>query len=173
MYHSNQFNGEFKPDNREGASLTAIGSNLFLYGGRTDHGFSAEMDNYQIKKWSWKKIKPAGNVPRDGRAYHSAVEVDNQIYVFGGQLESSFPQNKGSLSNEVHCFNPQTNIWKAIPAQGVAIEPRKGHAACVYEQAMIVYGGLDQFNGYLDDVWAYYLSKPFVNEDTAKLLITL
>ena len=156
-YHPNSLSEEFKPECREGASLTAVGSNLFLYGGRSDV-VSSDMVRYRIKKWNWKKVEADGDVPKEGRAYHSAVEFENHVYIFGGQLESLAFQSRPALTNEVLKFDPQTSTWTSIQSQGASIEPRKAHAASVYDQTMIVYGGIDQFNRHLDDVWAYYLS---------------
>lgn len=158
-YHNSSEPSEaLKPHCREGATLTSAGQNIFLYGGRAN-GISCEIMGYRARKGVWKRIAATGEVPKEGRAYHTAVECNNQIYIFGGQLEKSSHQNRPCLSNEVFKFDPQKSSWKLVPVQGTLIEPRKAHAACIYEQAMIVYGGIDQYNRYLDDVWAYHLSK--------------
>lgn len=158
-YHNdNESSESLKPHCREGATLTTVGSIIYLYGGRAN-GISSEMMVYRARKGIWKRLTVTGDVPKEGRAYHTAVEYNSQIFIFGGQLEKSFYQNRPCLSNEIFKFDPQKSVWKLVPAQGTLIEPRKAHAVCIYEQAMIVYGGIDQYNRYLDDVWAYHLSK--------------
>ena len=64
------------------------------------------------------------------------VAFDRQLYVFGGAADNN-------LSNDVHCFDLDTQAWSIIPPSADSQLPsgRLFHAAAIVGEAMFVFGG--------------------------------
>lgn len=75
--------------------------------------------------------------PPPARRYgHTMVSYDRHLYVFGGSADST-------LSNDLHCFDLDTQTWSTIlpAAESVVPSGRLFHAAAVVDDAMFVFGG--------------------------------
>lgn len=88
------------------------------------------------------------------RDEHSTILVGDNMVVFGG---FAF----GQRSNEIFKYNITQNTWsKMMPATDVAPCPRAGHSAVnfvdgAHGDSMIIFGGKDDENNKLNDVWKF------------------
>ncbi|KAF9198060.1 Negative regulator of mitotic exit, partial [Haplosporangium sp. Z 27] len=63
---------------------------------------------------------------------------------FGGADDNFF-------YNDIWCYDPLINQWEAVPAFGVLPTSRQGHATCVVEDTMYIYGGMNHEDQLLAD----------------------
>uniref|UniRef100_A0A1A9ZE23 Kelch-like protein diablo n=1 Tax=Glossina pallidipes TaxID=7398 RepID=A0A1A9ZE23_GLOPL len=91
---------------------------LYRIGGFSDEQESLfSVNRFNLRNNVWEKVAPMNFCRRE----HSAVEIDGDIYVFGGSNE------RGSISS-VECYNTRFDKWSAIdPIQkelccGAAVE---------------------------------------------------
>jgi N-acetylneuraminic acid mutarotase len=70
------------------------------------------------------------------------------MLVFGGF-------DNGFRSNKVHRLNLNTNAWEYLRVSGPEPCPRSGHSAVISADLMIVFGGKDDENEKLNDVWIF------------------
>uniref|UniRef100_A0A1I8EW34 Kelch domain-containing protein family protein n=1 Tax=Wuchereria bancrofti TaxID=6293 RepID=A0A1I8EW34_WUCBA len=94
--------------------------------------------------------EPYGESPAH-RVGHSAVEYKGKIYLWGG-----FCHEIGVYCSKMYCFDPEERTWSVIPcasSQATAREKhtavgdipraRMSHTACVIDDKMYVFGGID------------------------------
>ena len=86
------------------------------------------------------------------RAGHSAILYHDQMIVFGGKDEDN---NK---LNDIWAFDFPTSKWSEIQlSETNYIKPtiRSGHSACLYNDIMIVFGGIHEVTKELNDLCAF------------------
>ena len=60
----------------------------------------------------------------------------------------------------MHTFDVETRVWQLLaPERGPAPSPRAGHAAVVHEGNLYVFGGKDDANQKLNDLWRFNLAE--------------
>ena len=70
------------------------------------------------------------------------------MIVFGGF-------SKGQRINDIVVYSFTENAWHTIDVKGEKPEVRSGHSAVVYSGGMWVFGGKDDENNKLNDLWRY------------------
>jgi len=133
-----------------GAASVVWEGELYTYGGLTPEGEFLTA----VKRWSGRgaNVEVAaraadaelGSPP--GRYGHSAVIVDDAMYVFGGQGQF------GCL-DDLWRFDFVACEWRLVAAAGAPPAPRTNHCACVSDDVMFVFGGRDVRPG--EDVVTY------------------
>ena len=123
-----------------GAASVVWEGELYTYGGLTPEGEFLTA----VKRWSGRgaNVEVAaraadaelGSPP--GRYGHSAVIVDDAMYVFGGQGQF------GCL-DDLWRFDFVACEWRLVAAAGAPPAPRTNHCACVSDDVMFVFGGRD------------------------------
>lgn len=68
------------------------------------------------------------------------------MYIFGGF-------NRGIRQNSVIVLDFETNKWSPLKVTGTVPQPRAGHSAVMYKSKMYVFGGKDEDNEKLKDLW--------------------
>ena len=100
-------------------------------------------------KWTKLNIKEDDSpIPRYG---HSMVYYDNHLYIFGGCVkENYFRGREDSISvfdiNYNNFSYPNCTNNKSVPW-------RRNHIAVGIGFTMLVHGGIDDYGGYLNDIW--------------------
>lgn len=83
---------------------------------------------------------------------HTAcLDGGNKVIVFGGF-------NDGERVNLIRQFDLELHQWRIIaPANQSAPKPRAraGHAAVIHENCLYVFGGKDDENAKLNDLWKF------------------
>ena len=123
-----------------GAASVVWEGELYTYGGLTPEGEFLTA----VKRWSGRGSNSevaasaadtaVGTPP--GRYGHSAVIVDDALYVFGGQGQF------GCL-DDLWRFDFVECEWRRVAATGAPPAPRTNHCACVSDDVMFVFGGRD------------------------------
>lgn len=124
---------------------------------------------------SWTRISTEhilrGAPPPPARRYgHTMVAFDRHLYVFGGAADST-------LSNDLHCFDLDSQTWSVIlPAPASEVPSgRLFHAAAVVGDAMFIFGGTGDNNVRSGEVYRFQFSsypKCTLHDDFGKLLET-
>lgn len=144
--------------NMIGATVAPFNNDkLYLLGGET-MGSSSEFMSYCLIKKQWKSLKTKDG-PNLNRVGHSMDPVKNFLLVFGGEVQTT--ENESvvkKLTNSTFVFYPVLKKWHEIPLKSEALEPRKNHATAVYENTLIVYGGVIQNGPLTSDIWIFNTS---------------
>jgi N-acetylneuraminic acid mutarotase len=115
-----------------------VGDSIYVLGGRLlGNGEPSEInealtnmdDNsrYDPKTNSWVELEPM-QIRRSG---FTASEMNNQIYVFGGQIPNG-------ATDKVERYDPLTNNWTSLPDMK---NERSGATSVNYEDQIYVFGG--------------------------------
>ena len=88
--------------------------------------------------------------PRSG---HSAVVHKGNMYIFGGKDDSS------EKLNDFWSFNIADQKWLLITAGGEAPYERSGHSSAVFDDLIIIFGGIWDVTKELNDLHLYSVSK--------------
>jgi len=114
---------------------------LFVFSGQSGQRKNNILFQFQFKTRQWTRITTEhilrGSPPPPTWRYgHTMVAFDRQLYVFGGAADNN-------LSNDVHCFDLDTQAWSIIPPSADSQLPsgRLFHAAAIVGEAMFVFGG--------------------------------
>jgi hypothetical protein len=114
------------PSARERHTATLIGKRIYVIGGydRSSEVYYSTVHYFDTGKFffirstklcvelmTWNKLEPTGNVP-DRRCSHTAVAIDEKIWIFGGRckvnLGTSFFSGTGvQYRNDLYCFDPR------------------------------------------------------------------
>ena len=96
----------------------------------------------------WQVVTPGGDVP-SARFGHTMVEINGQVYMFGGLTEGG-----SVLLDEISSYLPGENRWvKETPINNPP-PARIHHASVAYQNRMYVFSGYGD-QGILGDVWVY------------------
>lgn len=131
------FANECKVHPRSGATLTAVGDQVYLFGGQepvTEFRFG-DIKVLDTTCWTWSDVQVTGTSP-PARHSHTATCLANQcVMVYGGSGYS------GSLS-DIWVFNPGQGAWTQPTLSGQAPPAREMHCAVmVTPTCMMVFGG--------------------------------
>ncbi|MFK7965405.1 MAG: Kelch repeat-containing protein [Burkholderiaceae bacterium] len=114
-------------------TMTAVGDELFLIGGRHHGEDSNQVWRYDIGTQQWSQQRP---MPLARHSF-AAVAVGTRIWVMGGRSAQG-----GSKLTDVTVYDTALDRWQAGPSLPVG---RGGHSAVVLGQQIHVFGG-EQFN---------------------------
>ncbi|MBC3957676.1 Kelch repeat-containing protein [Pseudomonas triticifolii] len=132
------------PAPRRSATMVAIGSKLYVYGGYNT-AYLADLWEYDTATNKWKQLTASPNLRSD----HTAVVINDCMYVFGGTRGAGY-------FNDVSFYNPATNTWTQL---GIGSTQRTEHVAVAIGTKMYVFGGMQASSSndtrFLNDLWVY------------------
>ncbi|KAG5153579.1 hypothetical protein AAZX31_05G019100 [Glycine max] len=138
------------PTPRDSHTCTAVGDNLFVFGG-TD-GMNPLKDLHildtSLQTWVSPTIRGEGPPAREG---HSAAVVGKRLYIFGGCGKSA-DNNNELYYNDLYILNTETFVWKCATTSGTPPSPRDSHSCSSWKNKIIVIGGEDGHDYYLSDI---------------------
>ncbi|HEY9165551.1 MAG TPA: kelch repeat-containing protein [Candidatus Kryptonia bacterium] len=127
------------PHPRIGMSYARIGQMVYFIGGATQHaqnlqGFDAYdgtniVDAFNFQTMSWDTTVAPLNTPR---VFACSATIHDSIYVMGGADDS------GNVVGSVEVYDPVSNSWHYRSSM---LHPRKGAAAEVVDDKILVFGG--------------------------------
>ena len=147
----------WKPETRQHATLTLSQNKLFLLGG-VSRSIISDVNVFNIGLKKWEKIATVG-VETEPRFGHTVVEHNKKLVVFGGGTDFNSIHKLRECLNGVKAFIPETREWANVRCEGNFIGTRKHHCAAVVGKHMVVHGGLNQRNNFLNDSAVLNLSK--------------
>jgi len=152
--------GSLKPGPLAHHSSVVHGDKMYLFGGSGPRvPGQALPDGTVPATWTldllgmkWEPVVPRGDQPLT-RDDHTAVNYKDQaMIIFGGFVDG------GERTNEIWKYSFSENRWTLIkPQQGPSPRPRAGHSALISGETLIMFGGCDQDNEKLNDLWVFHL----------------
>ena len=156
------------PSSRIGASFTKYKSKLYLFGGSISKGTN-ELWTLEMKAKGpiWKQINYISdqNITLNPRYGHSCVYFNNNLYIFGGNI--NLKKLRNSLE-DILIYNIKSNTlkiasFKKEPASftttNLYVPQRRNHIGHVIGWNMVVHGGIDINKEYLKDNMIFSLNK--------------
>ena len=158
-------------------SAVIFGSQMVVFGGRNNEANSlsdtlmidlwerqrAREPNETVKELNWTTIATSGDRPA-ARYDHSAVLHAGEMFVFGGV--SSDPGKSIIIYNDliVLLLAAGASQWRwtnvmSLGSKTDAPAPRHKHTANMYLNYMLVFGGRDNSDAYLNDMYFFNLEK--------------
>ena len=145
------------PHTRDEHSCVVHNDSMIVFGGFAFGERANSIFKYNFKMNTWEKINHKGSAVPCPRAGHSAVirynkEDGDHMYIFGGKDDENL-----KLS-DTWKFNLTTLEWSQIET---ITEPmgRSGHASQIYQDCMIIYGGIFEVTKELNDMHVFDLKK--------------
>lgn len=135
---------ESPPSYRDFHTATILMDRMYVFGGRGDRQspYHTQEEIYcpkivylDLKTRVWHTPNTTGSIPV-GRRSHSAFVYNGMLYVFGGYnsiLELHF--------NDLYCFDPMTNRWSLVSANGETPKARRRQVCLVKDKRMYLFGG--------------------------------
>nr|CAB3263750.1 multiple epidermal growth factor-like domains protein 8 [Phallusia mammillata] len=138
-----------------GHSLLSVGSDLWLFGGRTDNGPVADLFRYATITKTWNKIEQSSTEWPTGRYLHAAATYGNSILVYGG-----FTFNM-SVSNDLwklDLSDPPNYVWKLVTTP-YFVPSMAGHSFTYCGNSLFAaIGGFKPANGLNANVYIFNTS---------------
>lgn len=134
--------GTLWPNSRWGATLTALHSARYLWGGWSHDGDASSMWSLYLREScaQWAEISRPGLAPPPA-AFHTstALEDGRRMLVLGGLGDMR-------SSRGIWMFDASDESWRLIVDDGPSCA---GHAAGVFGQRLVVFGGVERAAGVL------------------------
>ena len=116
-----------KPHAREDGTWTEEPDSqaAYLFGGRDGSAILNDLWAFDLDAARWTRLDPAGELPPE-RFGHEAVWVDGLgVVVFAGQAGPT------SFFDDLWAYDPDTNRWRHLPAEGARPKARYGTCAAL------------------------------------------
>lgn len=137
-------------------ATTQMKTKLYLFGGQFDETYFNDLAVFDLSSFRrpdshWEFLKPKTFVPPP-LTNHSMVSYDNKLWVFGGDTLQG-------LVNQVFMYDPIINDWSVVDTTPQKNDPENSppplqeHAAIIYKDLMVVVGGKDEQDNYLNSVY--------------------
>ncbi|XP_034216425.1 tip elongation aberrant protein 1-like isoform X3 [Prunus dulcis] len=157
------------PTPRDSHSCTAVGDNLFVFGGTDGMNPLKDLHILDTSSHTWISPSLRGDGP-EAREGHSAALVGKRLFIFGGCGKSSNNSDE-VYYNDLYILNTDTGVWtKVITAgdgpsarfsvAGDCLDPVKGGV-------LVFIGGCNKSLEALDDM--YYLYTGLTRESERRL----
>jgi len=135
------------------AVLDTAGDRMLVFGGLADQPTNALLSLSLPGSTSWSTLSPLGG-PAPPRTDHAAAydPLRDRMIVFGGH-------GTGNIFQDAWALVLGSQTWVNLNPTGTKPIPRDGHLM-VYDSThdrMLVFGGLDEGNNELNDVWSLTL----------------
>ncbi|CAG8467822.1 7439_t:CDS:2 [Funneliformis mosseae] len=142
------------PAGRYGHTSTAIGTKIYIFGGRNDEKYLNDLISFDFKSFKsikkksklkftlgkgnnnsseWNFIVPA-NSPPPARSGHISCNCDDKIYIFGGSDGEKY-------YNDTWCYDIKENTWTELSCTGYIPAPRELHSATIINDVIYSFGG--------------------------------
>ena len=122
-----------KPGARDGHSACISGKFMYVFGGFEEmlDSLSHHVCVLDLEKKHWSLLKTSG-VPPNPRDFHTAVILNERMYVFGGRSDnlSYFRFEEKWYCNDMFYLDLKSNAWMCL--NNVQDKPigRRSHSAC-------------------------------------------
>lgn len=141
-----------------GASVNVIDDKVYVFAGRL--ASSRKMTNYlyildlHTLIWTRHIPPPDSEKPPMARYFHSASVYKKQLIIFGGMGYSRLTNDGLCVLDDITVLDVETMCWITPTIQPSLYSPqsRYAHLSSVTEDKLIVVGGQDLDNNYLDEM---------------------
>lgn len=108
--------------------------------------------NFTTNQWENVDIAPGQPQPCS-RSGHSASVYNGNMYVFGGKNDDS------EKLNDLWVYNIADKKWAEIEADGEVPYERSGHSSDVYDDFLVIFGGIWDVTKELNDLHLYSFTR--------------
>jgi N-acetylneuraminic acid mutarotase len=152
-----QTRGAKKPGNIAYHTLNMYSDHeCILIGGSSLGSDNPNIYELDLNSLEWTVDKHAK--PEDLKSIdeHTATLHDGKIYVFGGNIH-------GFKTNNMYILDIETRKWQTMHFKN-GPPPRASHSAIVKDDELYIFGGKDEDNNKLGDLWIYNIKTGTWNE---------
>jgi hypothetical protein len=143
------------PVGRYGHTVSIVGSRFYVFGGQVDGTFMNDIWSFDLNSLkstpTWELLRPAGTAVPPRRTGHASVTYRDRIFVFGG-TDGQYHYN------DTWCYDVTTNSWEELSCIGYIPVPREGHATCLVDDVMYIFGGRGVDGKDLGDLASFKIS---------------
>lgn len=152
-----------RPLGRYGHKISVIATSqmktkLYLFGGQFDETYFNDLSVFDLSSFRradshWEFLKPKTFTPPP-LTNHTMVSYAHKLWVFGGDTQQG-------LLNKIFVYDPIVNDWSIVEPRNIGSELKdippsmQEHAALVYKDLMVVVGGKDEQDIYLNTVFFF------------------
>lgn len=130
-----------------------------LFGGRSGANVLDDTWVFDRRTFTWTEVTPAG-IPPTARFEHCMATVPSQyrptnnVYLVGGHTGGA--NDTFHPMNEIYIYD-STGDWNLVLATGTPPPPRYAATwvAALESEEIYLYGGIDENNNVLSDMWSY------------------
>lgn len=136
------------PSPRDSHSCTAVGDNLFIFGGTDGKVPLRDLHIFDTSSSTWitPSLRGEGPEPREG---HSAALVGKRLFIFGGCGKDNSSE---VYYNDLYILDTETLVWRRAVTSGTPPSARDSHTCSAWKHKIVVIGGEDASDYYLSDV---------------------
>ncbi|KAL0236952.1 hypothetical protein PCE1_000349 [Barthelona sp. PCE] len=131
---------------RYGHCASNIGTTLYVFGGVTVTGVSAQL-SYSVNYADYELIETKTAIAPLENC--SMVEFDGRLVTFGGATSRT-------MTNAVYSYSPSFTSWSKLNTSNTPT-PRAFHTACIHKDKMYVFGGLNNAGEKLHEFYVFDL----------------
>lgn len=106
---------------------------------------------FDFETKTWQEVKLHSKSLPAPRAGHSAVVVDDAMYIFGGK------DDENEKLKDLWRFDLNNQNWQQLDSPDNSVAARSGHSCCVFNNHLIVFGGIQEITKELDDTIVFNL----------------
>ena len=129
----------YEPDPRSFSYFAAIDGELCVWGGKEEATTSVQV--YDSCLEVWKEVLTHGPTP-PGLYNGASAHSEHYLYAYGGEKDD------GTFDGCLHRLDTKTSSWTQLAAHSADAPMKKcGCAMIVYENSVIIIGGLGTRNG--------------------------
>ncbi|XP_055825667.1 tip elongation aberrant protein 1-like [Solanum dulcamara] len=136
------------PSPRDSHSCTAVGDNLFVFGGTNGRDSLNDLHILDTSSNTWISPSLRGDPPNP-REGHSAALIGKRLFIFGG---CGNVDGTEIFYDDVYVLNTETFMWKRIEPSGIPPSKRESHSCSSWNSKIIIIGGQDTSSFYQSDV---------------------
>ena len=133
------------PEGREQFSIGIKNSEIIISGGISTNMKYLSIWSLDIQKLEWEKINQ--NIQIDNRYGHTALAINNKLYIYGGKTKYS----NTSVINGLEIFSFNNNSYSNQGIGGESPENRRNHIAVFVGTQMLIHGGINDYGKVLND----------------------
>ncbi|CAG8584491.1 8279_t:CDS:2 [Paraglomus occultum] len=142
-----------------GASTTTVGTELYLFAGRLVSSRRMTNDLYvlDLTTFVWRKIESKEDETPKARYFHSANQYKKAIIFFGGMGYSKTANDGLCVLDDINVFDTETQSWQSpeVVPSAILPKPRYAHLAAIAGDKLVVVGGQDMTNVYIEEINVY------------------
>lgn len=147
------------PPSRDGHSATVVGHKMYLFGGFEEdvQRFSQDTYVFDFLQSRWSQMRTTGSPPV-WRDFHTAVIIDEKMYVFGGRSDQmgQFHSTKDVYCDRLKVLDLNSGEWSDPIVKGTKPGGRRSHSAWAHNGRMYIFGGfLGTLNHHYNDMYCF------------------
>nr|A1XLE2.1 RecName: Full=Phenyl-N-(sulfonatooxy)methanimidothioate sulfolyase; AltName: Full=Thiocyanate-forming protein; Short=LsTFP; Short=LsatTFP [Lepidium sativum]ABD73013.1 thiocyanate forming protein [Lepidium sativum] len=135
-----------------GVRMVAVGTKIYIFGGRDENRNYSDFYSYDTVKKEWKFLTKLDEerVP-EARSFPAIAADDNHVYIFGGVSKGGVQSTPFRFKSTI-VYNIAEGTWSQLPNPGPDFEPRGGAGLAVIDKKLwVVCGFANSTSGGIND----------------------